>query len=111
MEECLAYFRLAVKDPASAMPWSDWWKANVELVERTFPLVDYVRLKHRRLRGAREILQYAGELPNDYAPPSPLVTGVCTECGERTTNHPGEGGGHINCPKCGVVCTYHCASE
>jgi hypothetical protein len=96
----MAYFRQAVKDPASVQPWSEWWKANVELVERTFPLVDYVRLKHRRLRGAREILKYAGELPQDYVPPSPVVTGTCTECGERTASD-GEGG--VKCPVCGVV--------
>ena len=107
MEECLAYFRQAIADPRSVPPWSEWWAANAELVERAFPLVEFVRLKHRRLRGARQILQHAGELPKDYVPPSPLLTGSCGECGERTTSHAGgPGGGHITCPTCGVVCTY-----
>ncbi len=49
MQECLAYFRLALADPASAPTWPDWWAANQTLV-------DYVRLKHRGLVGARQIL-------------------------------------------------------
>ncbi|HEX4611024.1 MAG TPA: hypothetical protein VH092_22730 [Urbifossiella sp.] len=53
MEDCLAYFRKAIADPRSVPPWSEWWAANVERVERVFPLLDYVRLKHRRLLGAR----------------------------------------------------------
>jgi hypothetical protein len=106
-DECLAYFRQAVADPQSVPPWSEWWAANVERVERTFPLLDYVRLKHRRLLGARQILQIAGELPEDYSPPSPLLTGSCGQCGERTTTHPdGAGGGHVSCPTCGVVARY-----
>ena len=107
VEECLAYFRRAIADPQGVPPWSEWWAANAELVERVFPLVDFVRLKHRRLRGARQILQNAGELPKDYVPPSPLATGSCGECGERTTNHSGgSGGGQVTCPTCGVVGTY-----
>jgi hypothetical protein len=107
MEECLAYFRKAIVDPLSVPPWSQWWQQNAELVERVFPLLDYVRLKHRRLLGAQQILQYMGELPENYEPPSPLITGSCGTCGERTTNHSGAaGGGHISCPICGVVCTY-----
>lgn len=93
MEECLAYFRQAIANPASVPPWSEWWAVNSQLVERVFPLVDYVRLKHRRLLGARQILQNAGELPKDYRPRSPLLTGSCGQCGERTTFH--------SCPICG----------
>ena len=70
MEECLAYFRLAVADPARVPPWSEWWAANSGLVERVFPLLDYVRLKHRGLLGARQILQLRGELPEDDRPPA-----------------------------------------
>jgi hypothetical protein len=107
MEECLAYFRRAVADPASVPPWSEWWAANSELVERVFPLFDFVRLKHRRLLGARQILQIAGGLPKDYLPPSPLLTGSCGQCGERTTLHPGgPGGGHVTCPTCGNLGTF-----
>lgn len=56
MQECLDYFRKVLADPASAPPWSEWWAANQTLVENTFSLVDYVRLKHRGLVGARQIL-------------------------------------------------------
>ena len=63
MQECLAYFRLALADPASAPPWAEWWAAHRDLVERTFSLVDYVRLKHRGLIGAEQILRKLGELP------------------------------------------------
>jgi len=104
VEECLAYFRKAIADPRSVPPWSAWWAANVGLVERTFPLIDYVRLKHRRLLGARQILQYNGELPKDYAPPGPLDTGSCADCGERTTPLP-DGTG-VACPQCGAVTPY-----
>jgi len=107
VEECLNYFRAAIADPRSVPPWSEWWAANAGRVERVFPLMEFVRLKHRRLRGARQLLQNAGELPEDYCPPSPLVTGSCSECGERTTNHYGGlGGGYITCPTCGLVCMY-----
>jgi hypothetical protein len=99
VEECLAYFRRAVADPQSVPPWSEWWAANGELAERVFPLVDFVRLKHRRLRGARQILQHRGELPKDYVPPSASATGACPECGERTSR----AGGQITCPTCGIV--------
>ena len=110
MDECLAYFRQAVADPRSVPPWSEWWAANIELVERSFPLLDYVRLKHRKLVGAREILQHRGELPEGYVPPSPLLTGSCGQCGERTTDHcGGPGGGYITCPNCGDVCNYDSA--
>src|SRR4051812_34916186 len=62
MEECLAYLRKAIADPASVPPWYEWWAANSGLVERVFPLFAFVRLKHRRLL--------------DYRSPSPLLTGV-----------------------------------
>ena len=60
MQECLAYFRLALADPSSAPSWSEWWAANRTLVENTFSLVDYVRLKHRGLVGAQQILDKLG---------------------------------------------------
>jgi len=103
MEECLAYFRKAVHDPASVPPWSEWWAANADLVERVFPLFDFVRLKHRRLLGARQILQISGELPKDYRPRSPLITGSCAQCGERTPDYSGDPTGSITCPTCGLV--------
>ena len=99
MEECLAYFRKAIAEPASVPPWSEWWSTHADKVERIFSLLDYVRLKHRRLLGARQILQFAGELPADYVPPSPLLTGSCGQCGERTI----ESEGIVSCPICGAV--------
>jgi hypothetical protein len=109
MNECLRYFRQLVADPASVPPWSEWWAENVGLVETVFPLADYVRLKHRRLLGARQILQRLGELPADYVPPSPLATGSFANCGDRTvTNSAAEGGGSVSCPNCGVICTFDC---
>ncbi len=98
MDECLDYFRKAIADPQSVPPWSEWWAANADLVERTFPLVDYVRLKHRKLLGARQILQYRGEFPEDYEPRSAFVTGSCGQCGERVEI---VGGTHVICPVCG----------
>ena len=56
MQQCLTYFRAAVADPDSVPAWSVWWATHRELVERTFSMVDYVRLKHRGLVGARQIL-------------------------------------------------------
>ncbi|MFO0796379.1 MAG: hypothetical protein U0804_02820 [Gemmataceae bacterium] len=69
MDECLAYFRQAIADPQGVPPWPEWWAANAEVVEREFPLLDYVRLKHRQLLGARQILQNRGELPADEGGP------------------------------------------
>ncbi len=104
MEECLAYFRQAIADPARVPPWSEWWAANASRVEEIFPLVDFVRLKHRRLLGARQILQYMGELPADYAPPSPLLTGSCGVCGERVIPQSDDSNsGIVTCPICGVL--------
>lgn len=59
--ECLAYFRAALADPDTVPTWPVWWAANADLVERTFSMVDYVRLKHRGLLGAKQILQKLGE--------------------------------------------------
>lgn len=107
MEECLIYFRQAVNSPGQVQPWSEWWAANEELVGQSFSMVDYVRLKHRKLRGAREILHLKGELPKDFIPASPLVTGSCSECGERTTKSSSDTcGGEVSCPSCGVILIY-----
>lgn len=112
MEECLSHFRQAIANPLSVPPWSEWWAAHEELVRQVFPHVEYVRLKHRKLRGAQQILQRAGELPEDYFPPSPLLAGSCGDCGERTTNHSaGPGGGYITCPNCGLVSQYDCRPQ
>ncbi len=56
MQECLAYFRLALAEPDRVPPWAEWWAANADLVERTFSMVDYVRLKYRGLVGEQQIL-------------------------------------------------------
>jgi hypothetical protein len=108
MDECLAYFRQAVADPLSVPPWSEWWATHGALVERVFPRLEYVRLKHRKLRGARQILQNAGELPDNYDPSYSLQRGSCSECGERTNCKSGAGGGIITCPNCGLICVYDC---
>lgn len=100
-EECLVYFRQAIAAPLSVPPWSQWWAANEELVGQSFSLVDYVRLKHRKLRGAQQILQKVGELPADYAPPSPRVSGACGHCGERVTAVAEPGA--LTCGSCGAV--------
>jgi hypothetical protein len=104
LEDCLIYFRQAVHEPQSVPPWSAWWAENEPVVGRVFSIVDYVRLKHRRLRGARQILQKAGELPPDFRPPDARLTGSCGECGERTNDHaPGPGNVHFECPHCRVL--------
>jgi len=103
IEVCLVYFRQAIATPLSVPPWSEWWRENESLVERFFPLMEYVRLKHRKLLGARQILQRGGELPKDYAPPSPRLTGACGHCGERVTNHVDRTDQSVTCPHCGTV--------
>ncbi len=104
MEECLVYFRLAVSDPESVLPWSEWWSENEPVVEQSFSLVDYVRLKHRKLKGARQILQLAGELTKDFKPPSVFATGSCSECGERIIEFTMKSGsGEVTCTACGVT--------
>lgn len=104
IEECLVYFRQAIARPESVPPWSDWWQENEPLVERVFPLMEYVRLKHRKLLGARQILQRFDELPKDYTPPSPRLTGSCGHCGERVpTSTIGTESEPITCPHCGTV--------
>jgi hypothetical protein len=111
MEKCLAYFRQAVANPQSVPPWSEWWAVNANLVERVFPRMDFVRLKHRRLRGAWVILQKAGELPEDFRPRGALFTGSCGYRGERTTILGGRGGGHVTCPNCGILEHFHCSPD
>jgi hypothetical protein len=102
MDECLAYFRRAIHDPASVVPWSQWWAANADLVAHSFGFADYVRLKHRRLRGARQILQKAGELPPDFRPQNVEESGSCPDCGERATSNAAVlGSGHVTCVTCG----------
>ncbi len=99
MEECLIYFRKAVHEPLSVPPWSEWWAENAWLVERAFSLVDFVRLRHRRLLGARQILQRRGELPQGFEPPSFTQTGSCESCGERCERVAPEGD-FARCPVC-----------
>jgi hypothetical protein len=107
VDECLVYFRQAVHSPATVPPWSAWWAENAEIARQVFPPLEFARLKHRRLRGAREILQNRGELSEDWVPPNPLLHGSCSECGERVTNQSGgPGGGYLTCPNCGLVGVY-----
>ena len=65
---CRAYFRQAIANPQSVPPWSEWWAANAELVERVFPMIEFVRLKHRGLLGAQQHLQIIDKSP-DGSPP------------------------------------------
>ncbi len=105
MEQYLTYFRLALTDPLCVPPWSEWWTANEELVQRVFPLMEYVRLKHRRLNGARQLMSKRGE---EFELFDPLFLLSCPSCGERTTRTGGVSGGMVLCPICGVIVTYTC---
>jgi hypothetical protein len=106
MEECLAYFRAAIYDPRSVPPWAEWWATHAELVEQVFPRHDFVRLKHRRLIGVRQILKNRGELPEDFH--RRADTGCCGVCGERTIEPKNPGGGWIICPNCGPIMHIYC---
>ena len=106
VDECLAYFRQAISTPLSVPPWSEWWALNSDLVRQVFSRFDYLRLKYRRLRAAREVLQDIGALPSDFRPASPLISGCCDECGERVIIKGGPGGGAIECPVCGLLSVY-----
>lgn len=106
MDAFLRYFRQVVTDPANAEPWSQWWATHEGEIQQTLPLVEYVRLKHRRVRGAREILQRAGELPLDFQPPEALRSGVCAECGETVTRaDEAQSNAGAICPRCGPLGT------
>lgn len=83
MEELLAYFQRAIEQPDSVQPWSTWWSSNSERVRAAFSREDYLRLKHRKLRGARTILERCGWSPTDAARVRPIHTGFCDQCGER----------------------------
>ena len=63
IEECLDYFRKALTEPDSVPPWTEWWALHADWVERTFPMIDYVRLKYRGLLGAEQILRRLCEQP------------------------------------------------
>ena len=65
---CRAYFRQAIANPQSVPPWSEWWAANAELVERAFPMIEFVRLKHRGLLGAQQHLQIIDKSPDVSSP-------------------------------------------
>jgi|GEM_PF-4939134 len=66
---CRAYFRQAIANPETVPSWAEWWASNAELVERVFPMIEFVRLKHRGLLGAKQHLQMIGEWPKDLANP------------------------------------------
>ena len=61
MVECLEYFRKALAAPDTVPPWADWWAIHADWVEQTFPMIDFVRLKHRGLLGAEQVLHKLGE--------------------------------------------------
>jgi hypothetical protein len=82
MEECLDYFRRALEQPGSVPPWADWWATHAELARQVFDRLDYVRLKHRWLNGARELLERLGT-PAVEPQMNWLDRTVCPKCGER----------------------------
>ena len=57
LDDCLAYFRAATTAPETVPLWAEWWAANESVVEAVFPMVDFVRLKHRGLVGAKQVLE------------------------------------------------------
>lgn len=95
-EACLDYFHQAVHNPLSVAAWSEWWSQFEEQAARAFPLVDYVRLKHRRLKGARQILQLSGKLDKEYLPPADALATHCPDCGERSIAEEQQ----YSCPRC-----------
>lgn len=104
MQEFLPYFKQAATDPASVIPWSQWWAANSETVAHAVPLVEWVRLKHRRLKGAIQILKQRGELPPDFQPPDAQKTGICPDCGDPVNRETtSESGGGPSCGLCGLL--------
>jgi hypothetical protein len=105
MDEVLDYFRRAVKTAEPVPSWSEWWTSHEEAVAASFSLVDYVRLKHRRLLGARQILQRIGELPESFVPPDPAVSGRCFQCGEQVVAE-SPSGGIFKCSVCGTSASY-----
>ncbi len=107
MPDHLTYFKQAATDPASVPPWSVWWAAHSETVEQLLPLMEFVRLKHRRLKGAIEYLKKIGELPPDFQPPSVLTTGICPTCGDPMNRETaGPASGTLTCPLCELSITY-----
>jgi len=108
MDECLEYFKQAVIAPGSVSAWSEWWSQHDVLVRQSFPRADYLRLKHRRLAGARQLLQRSGLLPPDFEPPRPLLTGFCNACGERVSVTVSPGGGEVFCSICGLLSLFQC---
>jgi hypothetical protein len=83
VNELLAYFRQAIEHPESVQPWNDWWLTNSDKVESAFSREDFLRLKHRKLRGARIILENSGWTPANARSLRPINTGYCDVCGER----------------------------
>jgi hypothetical protein len=103
MSDQLTYFKQAATDPANVPPWSVWWAENSEAVEHALPLMEFVRLKHRRLKGAIEYLKKIGQLPPDFQPPHPLTTGICPDCGDplqHETTSPDAT--NLSCKHCGL---------
>ncbi len=65
IDDCLSYFRAATTEPETVPLWAEWWAANEAKAEACFPLVDYVRLKHRGLLGAKQILEKRSDATAD----------------------------------------------
>jgi hypothetical protein len=82
VEECLRYFQQAIERPGSVPVWAAWWRANEELVRRSFDRPDFLRLKFRKLEAARAILERVGQPARPIHPDSPLAWSYCRICGE-----------------------------
>jgi hypothetical protein len=83
MEECLAYFRRAIEHPGTVPPWAEWWATHEELVRRVFPRPEYLRLKYRKLAGARILVERQGWRPSSESQRDPDRAEFCEVCGER----------------------------
>ncbi len=83
VDELLAYFRQAIEHPETVQPWNKWWTENASRVESAFPREDFLRLKYRKLQGARTILERSGWTPADESSLQPIQSGFCNVCGER----------------------------
>lgn len=86
MNELLAYFQRAIEHPETVRPWNDWWIENSAWVQAEFSREDFLRLKYRKLRGARTILERSGWTPTDERRLQPINSGFCNVCGERLFN-------------------------
>ena len=81
MERCLEYFRVIVFDHLLVPAWNLWWAKNEEIVKRESDSRNQLRLKYRKIEGARDLLVQLGEcvktlrLPGTIRPMKPGIVG------------------------------------